>query len=1283
MLSSRLHRLVSSRAYALVTKSQKHSARKVLETQQTHVAASLKNDHDPRISSANTRALVNRFLQAVFTHDLAKSLELLKRFRSMEHSPVMPHGSSIYLCCFITLLNHVIELPKLNMIQLRETLNEYGTGVSKAEVKGRRGESKNEPGIRNIAKADSTKHLPGLSNGTEEEQVKILIVIAILKGLASVHGVRGQRISALNLIGYVRDMEKHHAIDQNGVLKELRRRRLELVREFNIVFHREEDPSVQLDAGLGLEQFYLQRCLSLAKGDAQFLDFDGLCEFILNSRYEDFLAFKATASPGTNAQQLHSLYDSYKKSSSGTKTSGSIIKEESLCAPEEPRVSGGINELSASTIGGQESRDQDHAHDTEFHYQKQLLLEQFSQSVYRNMAQSHNIMQFEHMHQTWIRDWHKTGTLHVQQSAELAKQHAVLHEHFLADIIVSLTLSHMLSSTLRSRQAKVLSVAKAISWSLASLIRNDKKLSKTHQLHAVVFAESQLLEFACHIIHLLIQALEMPPTASFIRQGSPALFEFSHVRDDSKNKRHGALAVNAHIFNAFKNYQLHFQSGSYDLPMVHRPKAWVDPQKGGFLSTPLSLVKSSEPNALAVYFSRAHDTGQLASVYQALNAMGTVPWTINPYILRTYNKVSHHEAIVQKLFKAPLLIDKIVMGKIPPRPRPEDYATEKAFFADYSAWKVLQKTTIQAYNDAVNLCINYNLVKQLANAYCGQTFYLPHTADFRGRVYPAVSFLSYQGDDLSRALMMFGEGRPLGPHGYDWIQYQLANAYSKTKMDMQQATRFVQEHRAQIQQSCQEPIDQHLWWLKADKPWQSLALCRELVQIWAFAGDVADYRSHMPIHQDGSCNGLQHYSALGGDVEAAKSVNVLPGEQRQDVYVTVLELVRNRIQNDHHTLAPMALGLLSRKLIKQTVMTTVYGVTPFGATRQIHRQVMELAEAKQIQDPIEKKLHVHMRVASYIAAHVLSSISELFAGAKKIQEWLVENCHRCIMAFEVAHMPGVPSRKRSTSQKQGLNFFDNKRWRPMMWTSLSGFPVVQLYRHRELKSIKTPLQSLTLRDDAKMAPIDLLKSRNGIAPNFIHSIDAMHLKMTCLAAQEKNITFVGVHDSFWTHAASVESLSKVLRQEFVRLHSSEIIENLRDDLAHLNRDSFQLVWVNKRKHGRFVAALSDLRKTYSADHEVSKTGATLLAWNSHLNTEIKDNLHVQHLVDKLRPQLLFRVRGSRHTIVYSESRVVKQADSKISRATHVPILVPVKILEAPGVGSLDIQKVLDSTFFFL
>lgn len=44
------------------------------------------------------------------------------------------------------------------------------------------------------------------------------------------------------------------------------------------------------------------------------------------------------------------------------------------------------------------------------------------------------------------------------------------------------------------------------------------------------------------------------------------------------------------------------------------------------------------------------------------------------------------------------------------------------------------------------------------------------------------------------------------------------------------------------------------------------------------SGNSEEYVSHLPLHQDGSCNGLQHYAALGRDKIGAISVNLASSE---------------------------------------------------------------------------------------------------------------------------------------------------------------------------------------------------------------------------------------------------------------------------------------------------------------------------------------------------------------------------------------------------------------------
>lgn len=54
-----------------------------------------------------------------------------------------------------------------------------------------------------------------------------------------------------------------------------------------------------------------------------------------------------------------------------------------------------------------------------------------------------------------------------------------------------------------------------------------------------------------------------------------------------------------------------------------------------------------------------------------------------------------------------------------------------------------------------------------------------------------------------------------------------------------------------------------------------------------------------------------------------------------------------------------------------------------------------------------------------------------------------------------------------------------------------------------------------------------MKQKNAFPPNFVHSLDSSHMMLTSIMCERQGITFVSVHDCFWTHPASVKVMGKV------------------------------------------------------------------------------------------------------------------------------------------------------------
>jgi DNA-directed RNA polymerase len=63
----------------------------------------------------------------------------------------------------------------------------------------------------------------------------------------------------------------------------------------------------------------------------------------------------------------------------------------------------------------------------------------------------------------------------------------------------------------------------------------------------------------------------------------------------------------------------------------------------------------------------------------------------------------------------------------------------------------------------------------IANKFRNEVFWFPHNIDFRGRAYACPPHFSHIGGDLARSILLFAQGKPLGPTGLDWLKIHVVN----------------------------------------------------------------------------------------------------------------------------------------------------------------------------------------------------------------------------------------------------------------------------------------------------------------------------------------------------------------------------------------------------------------------------------------------------------------------------------------------------------------------------
>ena len=112
------------------------------------------------------------------------------------------------------------------------------------------------------------------------------------------------------------------------------------------------------------------------------------------------------------------------------------------------------------------------------------------------------------------------------------------------------------------------------------------------------------------------------------------------------------------------------------------------------------------------------------------------------------------------------------------------------------------------------------------------------------------------------------------------------------KLPMDERRQWIEDRVHLLEQSARDPLGPDGgFWLDAEDPWQCLACCFEIERARA-SGDPAAYMCRLPVHQDGSCNGLQHYAALGRDEAGGEQVNLMPRDRPGDVYTGIANALR-------------------------------------------------------------------------------------------------------------------------------------------------------------------------------------------------------------------------------------------------------------------------------------------------------------------------------------------------------------------------------------------------------
>ena len=510
-------------------------------------------------------------------------------------------------------------------------------------------------------------------------------------------------------------------------------------------------------------------------------------------------------------------------------------------------------------------------------------------------------------------------------------------------------------------------------------------------------------------------------------------------------------------------------------PMLCEPNDWTDEFKGGYLTNDLRkltrLIRTRIPRGCTLL--------QDSKALVMLNLLQKVPYRINDRVLELANFCMEHRITVGK-FRAE--------EPTPPPPKPEPWET--ASEEDKLSYRRM-RTEIEDQNSALAQK-NYRTTEALyvANKYKKDTFWIPWSFDFRGRVYPIPTSLSPQGTDFDKSLIYFEEE---GPVNEWWLAFQVATTYGLDKAPMDERITWVNNNHEFLSRIADDPEGTISEWSKVEEPWCFIAAVLEYDQC-VIKG--IKKTSGLPVSVDATCSGLQHLSALALDRTAAEMVNVVPTDKPSDGYLIVAEKAKEILpEHLHH--------LITRKVTKRTVMTTPYGVTENSARDYIRQELKGIELEKGELQKIVKAIYRY-------------GVRKVFDGPCRSMEFIQKAAGERIKSGETT----------------------------IEWVTPSGFPVVQEYRKNEAERINTKLLGqrilTSLLKEWEQRQIDLQKAKTAASPNLIHSLDAALLH---LVFAEWDRPFTVIHDCVLGRSCDMDDMGGAIRDKFVEIYSEPVLKN--------------------------------------------------------------------------------------------------------------------------------------------
>jgi hypothetical protein len=609
------------------------------------------------------------------------------------------------------------------------------------------------------------------------------------------------------------------------------------------------------------------------------------------------------------------------------------------------------------------------------------------------------------------------------------------------------------------------------------------------------------------------------------------------------------------------------------LPMICCPKLWSENEKGAYL---LEQFNDLNKNNSLIRQNVYNKDNSIASDIQVntVNYLNSIPFNINKnmlnLLLREWN--NDKSSIFNNFNKLHPLTENI----------------------DEQNSKV--KKEILSHNSKHFI---YSNILNIAALLQDHVIYFPTYLDFRGRIYPISSYLTYQGNDLARSLLLFNKisvtsssileildlmiveddtelksniKKSLNFSEIDYVKLYLANVYGYSKWSRNRKINWVNKVVKDFITLYDTNFDlfNETVLSKAKEPAQFLACFLEYKS-------YLNNKKHVikiPILFDATCSGVQHLSALTTNDKLAKLTNLLAlaEDEPADFYNFCIRSIKETIEKlpISESVFKEKLNMidLNRKMLKTSIMTVPYNVTTIGIADKLaenfDKEWILIPKAKELASKnIIPNSVIDLVLLKKAAADQKNQLKPK-KSSERIQNKSVKEAGLYIYHYksnsEIIFTQSELNKLGKIVHETVLSiippFIELKEYfdqiieilkvlkEPIYWYSPTKMKISMSNLIMRSKKVKTsilknatPITILLPTDQYSYTDI-----KKGLMPNFIHSLDASNIHLLIKNIKQldiKSLNLYTIHDCFATDAKNMAILELLVKKSFVDLYLSK------------------------------------------------------------------------------------------------------------------------------------------------